>query len=341
MLKFSVGYQYNEDRPFAHMISSYAEHIDTVYFPWVDTASGRSMIGGFDGYFDYGLQERMVEELSAIKGMGIKLNLLFNANCYGEDAMSKALEGKVCSIIDYLDMKGLCPDSVTTTSPAIAHMIREHYADAIELTASVNMKIGSVKGMQYVAHLFDNYCVAKECNRDLPRLKAMKQWAEENGKKITILANSGCMRDCSGQIFHDNMVAHEAEVSKQKNISFLPYMCYNYLKDPKNMVSVLQNTWIRPEDIGNYEGLCDTVKLATRAHQLPGMVIGAYVRGKYAGNLLDLFEPSFSPAFAPFVIDSSKIPADFWQHTTSCNKDCTKCNYCKGVLQEAKVVAMQ
>ena len=85
--------------------------------------------------------------------------------------------------------------------------------------------------------------------------------------------------------------------------------------------------------------LADTVKLATRAHQLPGMVIGAYVRGKYAGNLLDLFEPSFSPAFAPFVIDSTKIPVDFWQHTTECNKDCTKCNYCKGVLKEAKVVA--
>ena len=175
MLKFSVGYQYNEERPYADIISGYADRIETVYFPWVDTASGRSMIGGFDGYFDYGLQEKMVEDLAAIKAMGIKLNLLFNANCYGEDAMSKALEGKVCSIIDYLGQKGLCPDSVTTTSPAIAHMIREHYGDEIELTASVNMKIGSVKGMQYVAHLFDNYCVAKECNRDIPRLRAMKR----------------------------------------------------------------------------------------------------------------------------------------------------------------------
>lgn len=339
MLKFSVGYQYNEQRSFSEVICDYADRIDTVYFPWVDTASGRSMIGGFDGYFDYGLQDALVEDLKRIKALGVKLNLLFNANCYGEDAMSKVLEGKVCSIIDYLGQKDLCPASVTTTSPAIAHMIREHYEDEIELTASVNMKIGSVKGMQYVAHLFDNYCVAKECNRDIPRLKAMKQWAEENGKKITILANSGCMRDCSGQIFHDNMVAHEAEVSKQKNIQFLPYMCYTYLKDPKNYVAVLQNTWIRPEDIHNYEGLADTVKLATRAHQLPGMVIGAYVRGKYAGNLLDLFEPSFSPAFAPFVLDSSKIPADFWEHTTACNKDCEKCNYCKSVLKEAKVLA--
>ena len=49
------------------------------------------------------------------------------------------------------------------------------------------------------------------------KLKMLKAWAQENGKKITILANSGCMRDCSGQIFHDNMVAHEDEICKKEN----------------------------------------------------------------------------------------------------------------------------
>ena len=93
------------------------------------------------------------------------------------------------------------------------------------------------------------------------------------------------------------------------------------------------------KDIDNYEGLVDTVKLATRAHQLPGMVIGAYARRMYSGNLLDLFEPGFGPAFAPYAIDSSKIPEDFWQKTVSCNKDCTKCNYCKTVLDKAIVIA--
>jgi len=338
MPKLSVGYQYREEQPFSRVIEDYADRIESVYFPWVDMPTGRSMIAGFDGYYDYGLQKALVKDLEFIKEMGISLNLLFNANCYGEDAMSQVLRGRVCSVLDYLGEQDLLPQSVTTTSPAIAHIIKEQYEN-ISLTASVNMKIGSVKGMQYVAHLFDGYCIAKECNRDLERLRTLKAWAVENGKKITMLANSGCMRDCSGQIFHDNMVAHEAEVSKQKNIDFLPYMCYTYLKDPKHYVSVLQNTWVRPEDISRYEGLVDTVKLATRSHQLPGMVIGAYARGWYAGNLLDLFEPSFSPAFAPFVIDSTKIPADFWEHTTSCNKDCEKCNYCKNVLKDAKVVA--
>lgn len=337
MIKFSVGYQYNEEMPFSSIVESYKRSISEVYYAWTDSPSGRSVIGGYDGYFDYRLQQIMVEELKKIKSIGINTDLLFNANCYGEDAISKVMEGKVCSVIDYLATEDIMPDVVTTTSPAIAHIVKKHYP-SIKLKASVNMKISTVKGMQYVSHLFDDYCVAKECNRDLKKLKELKKWAEENSKKITILANSGCMRDCSGQIFHDNMVAHEAEISRQKNMDFLPYMCWNYLKDKNNFVSVLQNTWIRPEDIQNYDGLTDTVKLATRAHHLPGMVIGSYSRGKYSGNLLDLFEPGYGPAFAPYVIDSSKIPEDFWQITTECNKDCTKCNYCNTVLEKSLVI---
>ena len=337
MLKLSVGYQYSEKFSFSKIVSDYATSIEEVYFPWVDFASGRSMIGGYDGYFDYGLQNILIDELKKIKAMNIKLDLLFNANCYGEDAMSEVLRGKVYSVIDFLEDNGIKPDVITTTSPAIACMVKQQYPEIL-LKASVNMKISTVKGMQYVSHLFDQFCIAKECNRDIEKLKILKAWADENGKKITMLANSGCMRDCSGQIFHDNMVAHEQEISKQKNIKFVPYMCWQFLEDKSNFPSVLQNTWIRPEDIHNYEGLVDTVKLATRAHHLPGMVIGAYARRRYAGNLLDLFEPGFSPAFAPYVIDSSKIPDDFWKQTTSCDKNCSKCNYCSNVLKYALVI---
>jgi len=338
MKNLSVGYQDNERVPFSSIVASYRDKIDEVYFPWVDTATGRSKICGYDGYFDYSLQARLVEELQKIKAMGIKLDLLFNANCYGEEAMSQVLQGKIYSILDYLTDSGLRPEVVTTTSPAIASMLKEQYED-IEIKASVNMKIGTVKGMQYVAHLFDSYCIAKECNRDINRLKELRQWANENGKKLTMLANSGCMRDCSGQIFHDNLVAHESEVAKQKNVDFLPYMCWNFLKKQENWVSVLQNTWIRPEDIHHYDGLVDQVKLATRAHHLPGMVIDAYARRKYSGNLLDLFEPGFGEAFAPFVIDSSKLPEDFWERTTFCTKNCQQCHGCEQILKEALILA--
>ncbi len=339
MLKLSVGYQYNERLPFSSVVSRYAEHIDEVYFSWVDSPSGRSVIGGYDGYFDYGLQSTLLEELRAIKANNVKLDLLFNANCYGADAMSEVLRGRVYSVIDYLQQMELMPEVITTTSPAIAYMIKERY-EGVELRASVNMKISTVKGMSYVSHLFDSFCVAKECNRDLKRLRELREYADECGKRLTMLANSGCMRDCSGQIFHDNMVAHEAEIAKQKNIDFMPYMCWNYLKDKNNRPAVLQNTWVRPEDIDRYEGLVDLVKLATRAHALPGMVIAAYAKRRYYGNLLDLFEPGFSPAFLPYVVDSSKIPEDFWRVTVECDKRCDRCSYCRTVLEGALEMEM-
>ena len=338
MLKLSVGYQHSDEVPFSSIVARYRNSIEEVYFSWVDQPSGRSMLGGRDGFFDYSLQQDLTEQLRLIKADGIKLNLLFNANCYGEEAISRVLEGRVMSIIEHLEYEGVCPEGITTTSPAIAYIVKQHYSD-IDVKASVNMRISSIEGMAYVSELFDSFCLAKECNRDIARLRELYDYARENGKRITLLANSGCLRNCSGQIFHDNMVAHEAEISKQKNIDFLPYTCYRLLRDTKNHSTVLKNTWIRPEDIKNYEGLCDNIKLATRMHALPAMVIDAYARRSYSGNLLDLFEPGHGPLLAPLVIDNDRFPADWFEKTSSCDKRCSKCGYCDEVFSRVAVNA--
>jgi hypothetical protein len=62
------------------------------------------------------------------------------------------------------------------------------------------------------------------------------------------------------------------------------------------------------------------------------MVIDAYVRGRYIGNTLDLFEPGFGRALAPYVIDNTAFPEDWFEKTASCNKRCHECSYCKTVL---------
>ena len=200
------------------------------------------------------------------------------------------------------------------------------------------MKIGSVKGMEYLSDLFDSFHVQRDYNRDLEHLRTLKKWADGAGKKLIMLANSGCFINCSGQIFHDNMVAHEAQICETNNIKdFTPYVCWRALKDPKNWHMVLENTWVRPEDLHNYRELFDTVKLATRMHELPSMVIGAYARGYYYGNTLDLFEPGFGRAFAPYVIDNRAFPEDWFARTSSCKKNCHECGYCKNALEKVLV----
>ena len=334
-MKFSVGFQLyeNGEETFSDIVRTYNEYISEVFFAWPEMPSGRGDVLVHSGDVQ-DVQQRMERELNEIKEMGVKLDLLFNANCYGAESLSEKLACKVCSVIEHLESVGCGVEIVTTTSLAIAHTVKKFFPQ-IEVRASVNMKIGTIKGMEYVSDLFDSFHVQREYNRDLAHLNELKNWADKNGKKLVLLANSGCFTHCSGQIFHDNNVAHESEICKMQNIEdFNPYVCWRSLRHRSNLVKLLQNTWIRPEDIHNYEGIFDTVKLATRIHRLPGLVIDAYSRRRYFGNVLDLFEPTFSASIAPFIIDNSAFPKNWFDKTSTCDKICYRCNYCDEVLKK-------
>ena len=64
------------------------------------------------------------------------------------------------------------------------------------------------------------------------------------------------------------------------------------------------------------------------------MVIGAYAEGNYRGNLLDLLEPGFSPAFAPRFIDNTAFPSDWADRTSKYDNSCESCGYCDEVLKQ-------
>jgi len=323
--------------PFPEIVSKYRETIGEVYFSFPGIAGGRSPIGSVSGYTDYDALSILTEEIGAISRMGVKLDLLFNALCNGDDALSVAHERQVISVLEYLYAHGCAPSVVTTASPVTAEIV--HRFDAkIDVRASVNMRIASVKGIQYVEHLFDSFCIFKDVNRDLERLSEISEYLHKNGKGLSLLANSGCLRACSMQTFHDNAVAHESGIMTKENLSWAGVSgCRTYLSNPAHWAAFLQNTWIRPEDIHHYAGLVDSIKLATRMHALPAMVIDAYSRGSYSGNLADLFEPGHGPTFAPYVIDNDKFPNDWFEKTTSCDKNCEKCGYCESVKERVLV----
>jgi collagenase-like PrtC family protease len=228
-------------------------------------------------------------------------------------------------------------DTVTTTSLAVAHTVKE-YAPDIEVRASVNLRIGSPQAMEAVAHLFDGYYVQREFNRDLAHLRRLKAWAEQCGKRLYLLANSGCLFACPGQTFHDNLVAHDAEIDETINIpDWTPHVCWNLYRDRDRWPAILQSTWIRPEDLRHYEAFTPFVKLATRMHSNPRMVLDAYSRGRYRGNVLDLLEPGFAPAFAPWLIDNDRFPSDWFERTSTCGRRCEECAYCRTVLDQVLV----
>ncbi len=338
-MKFSIGYQLPEpdQQPFADLVADYRQQVEEVYFPWVGMASGRADISTTRGYTDWSTQQRLEADLLALRRMGLKLNLLFNANCHGGLGVSEHLQNQVLSVLDHLAETVGGADVVTTASPAVAHIIRQHIPQ-LHLRASVNMRIGTVAGMSQLADLFDSFYVQRDYNRDLTVLRRLKTWADKAGKAIHLLANSGCLAFCSSQTFHDNLVAHERDVDETRNIpDWTPTACWRLLKDPNNWPMIMQATWIRPEDVGHYEPLVGMMKLATRMHANPRLVIDAYARGQYRGNLLDLMEPGYGPALAPIVIDSRRLPTDWFQKTSSCGRICESCDYCRLALNGALV----
>jgi collagenase-like PrtC family protease len=338
-MKFAIGYQLAEpdEAPFAQLVADYREHLAEVYFPWADMPSGRAALASRRGYTDWTAQRRLEEDLRAIREMGLKLDLLFNAACYGAEAVSEQLAHRVVSVLDHLGQVAGGVETITTTSPFVAHVVKQSHPD-VEVRASVNMRIGTVEGMEQLAELFDSFYVQREYNRDLERIAALKAWADSHDKKLLMLANSGCLAFCSSQSFHDNMVAHDAQIDERRNLAgFVPMACWRLLKDRANWPMVLRGSWVRPEDLDRYEGLFDVVKLATRMHQRPRLVVDAYVRRAYRGNLLDLLEPGFGPAFAPYVIDAARLPPDWFDHVTACKRNCSECDYCAEVLAAALV----
>ena len=281
-MKFSVGYQ--ADEAWIEAILANRSSVYDCYFAFGTMPSGRHGVNDAN---------RQLDDLGRLADGGIALNILFNANCYGARAQSKELFGEIGEALERFSDGGAL-QSVTTTSPLIARFVKENFPQ-LKTRASVNMEIGTVEGMEYLADRFDGYYVKRELNRDRAAFAVLKRWADANGKELFMLANSGCLNNCSSHIFHDNLVAHEAEIAKEDNGYAYRGTCWDYLRRETDKAKILSRwNWVKPEDIHLYDGLVTAAKLATRINANPVRVLESYVSGSHAGNILDLLEPNHS-----------------------------------------------
>lgn len=301
-MKFMPGLQ-SCNNGFLQNIIENKNHIYEVYFSWGDFANGRNNQIQGEQYTSWEMQQWQVSALKQLSNCKIPLNLLFNANCYGRDSQSRSFFTKIGNTVDYIRGSfGL--QSVTTASPLIAKFLKNNFKD-IEIRASVNMEIGTIQGMDYVADYFDSYYMKREYNRDFEKIAVLKKWCDENGKKLFILANSGCLNFCSAHNFHDNLVAHESEISQMDNAYSFGGICHEYLKNEDNYSKLIENTnFIRPEDMYKYEPYFEAAKLATRVHKAPSMVLESYIRAKYSGDILRILEPAHS--IYPYVLENGE-----------------------------------
>ena len=336
MVKFSVGLPISKREGFIESVGEHLDKIGEVYFSFGSFASGRSAQSFDCDSLPHEVMERQLRELDALYEMGLSFNLLFNANCYGGDAISRQLMDKIGRTVDYVGTRYNL-SSITTTSPIIAKFIKNNF-ESLETRASVNMEIGSKEGIDYISELFDGFYLKREYNRYQYKIKEMSDYCHKNGKKLYCLANSGCLNFCSAHNFHDNLVAHEAEISTKDNAYLFEGICHSFLKREGGVLKYLSHTnIIRPEDLNKVSGYFDGIKLATRISADPVSIIEAYTSEKFGGAVSELLEPNHSALFYPYVIDNSRIDSGFYDKASACEKNCDECEYCKEITRSALV----
>lgn len=330
-----VGYQPRPDDRLIRAVLDHRDAIGEVYFAWPGIANGRSTVPPETGLTEWEQIGRQLSDLERLNEAGFRFNLLLNGNCYGPESLSRSLHSRIGDLVDWLGERiSLC--SVTTASPVIARFIKTNFP-RLEVRASVNMEIGTREGIEYLADVMDGYYVKREMNRSIDQVRTFAEACRSLGKKVYLLANSGCLNYCSARTFHDNLVSHEAELVKMDNAFDFNGVCRAFLAREGTARRILQlSNWILPRDLARYEGIVDGFKLATRVSRHPEMIVRAYATGQFSGNLLELTEPDFSGLFRPGILSASRMPEDFFEVTSCCGRDCTRCDYCLRAYDAAR-----
>lgn len=84
-MKYSVGYQIFPDNSFIDEIIFLKDCVEEVYFSWGDFPNGRNLQTQ-QTFPPWIAVKKMISDIKRISESGIKLNLLFNGNCYGARA---------------------------------------------------------------------------------------------------------------------------------------------------------------------------------------------------------------------------------------------------------------
>ena len=332
--KFAVGHFLTEkpDDPksFTELAKRYAPRLREVYFAWPGLRNGRPNTRKKEHE-----EERIIADLKYCREHGMKLDLLANATCYGDKAVTEEQRLQLTGIVERLDSAGLYPEIVTTASPYIAKLFRVNFP-GVEIRASVSMRLRNTLAFEYLAPLFDSYYICRDVQRDLPTFRRMAAWCRDNGKKLCMLVNSGCVRNCPWQVFHETLHGHNFyAILPEMHRQGMDFICRTVFKSGR-LADFLRCSWIRPEDVHVFEPELETIKLSTRQVKYPFEIVEAYLKASYDGDLLRLMDPYPGAFFRPNRIDNKSFPADWVTNGIGgkCADNCTHCGKCERVLEQ-------
>ena len=329
--KYAFGYFFEKrgGRTFRDLVEQYAPFLKEVYFPWPGLLSARELDKDIAP-----LRKKLIDDLKFCRSKGLALDLLVNATCYGDTALTSVQREEYFGHLKELSSFGLMPEIVTTTSPYIATITKKFDA-SVDRRASVNMRLNSTLAMEYVAETFDSFYICRDLQRDLPTVKMFAEWGKKNGKSICMLANSGCLRYCPWQTFHETLLAHDFRhiQGEMRKLDLPSTLCVGIVQS-KQYEEILRASWIRPEDLYQYEPYISVFKLSTREADRPDLILQAYTSRSFNGDLLLLLDPGFSFMVRPYVFDNKEFPKEWSEGKIAgkCASNCTHCGKCTEVM---------
>ncbi len=348
-LEFSVPY--NNDPETLDGIFRFKEHngnhIREIYLSGPQEYAGSGRIAP---EMDFGA---FADVANRIHRENIRVNLLLNSICEGSDWYSAPV---LKSTMDYLkrvhEEHGV--EAITIANPLYIREVRRRFPK-MEICASVLSDIDcGQKAVIFKKAGADVITPDVDINRNLLLLKRIK---EATQSEIKLMVNEGCLFRCAFRKFHFNYISHKSRnpdsakgVKPEDNVFSLN--CIQFSKsDPSQL---LKSCWIRPEDARKYGSITCYFKLVGRTSSKSMILrsLEAYMGESWDGDLLELMAGNlYSVAMSHLMhLDNKSLDAvKFFERITSCDKECSECEYCtelvgklirRGVFTPAKITDM-
>lgn len=236
-------------------------------------------------------------------------------------------------------LKTICDlgiDSMTVSLPSLIEIIKSLNPE-LKVKASAISSINTPNKARAYKNLgADRIVVEEAVNRDF---RTLKDIINSFGEKVEVITNVVCYKNCIYRQFHYNSYIFD---SIEYGSSYKYYITRCSQRMLNNPSIFLKNSWIRPEDIKEYEkaGINyfkiqgrDVIKTAD-----PARAVEYYFKESFEGNLWELimlFDKNFIPSV---YIDNKKLDdfiRPFAEKENFCRNMCDKCGYCDSFVEKA------
>lgn len=258
---------------------------------------------------------------------GWKTDMLLNSSCEGADWYSPQSVSKTLFLAKKMKEAGL--SGIILTNPIYIRKIKKENPD-LKITASVVCEIDSVQRACFFEELgADAFVPDRDINRNPGLLKEIR---DATGMEMTLMVNEGCLFRCPARNIHYNYTSHcsRPDGNKHYSMDFHSNYCIDVRK--KAPEEIIKSPFILPQHLKHYSNITSSFKIVgrTMSAQWIFSTTKSYLCEKYDGNLLNILESAIPVLLSETGIDiPAKLLDDtFFKKVTSCNKNCTKCNYC-------------